>query len=242
MKYPWQGLSDPAAVDEDDVSYYRYVRTELLSLIEREPRNVLEIGCAGGATGGELKRHYPSAVVTGVEMHEGAAAVARTHLDRVICQNVEKLEFDANGIKQGSVDTVLLADVLEHLYDPWHLLVRLKPYLTKDAQVIASIPNVRNLWLITKLLAGKWEYEEAGLLDITHIRFFTMKGIEELFGQTGYSITFVSRTVDKRVPIALCEPEQRVNLTLEGATITGATRQDLWEYSALQFVVRAVPV
>lgn len=225
-----------------DDAYYGHIRTELLSVMTLPPCNVLEIGCAGGATGAELKRRFPGARVTGIESHEPAAEAARAHLDRVICANVEQMDFEENGIAPQSLDTVIMADVLEHLYDPWKLLARIKPLFCVDAQVIASIPNVRNLWLIDQLLSGKWEYEAAGLLDITHIRFFTLKSIEQLFGGAGYSITFVQRIIDERVPLALCEPEARANIKLKNATIEGATRQDLWEYGASQFVVRAVPV
>ena len=114
-----------------DSPYYHYARTEVLAMIKAAPGVVLDVGCGGGATGGEIKKRYPLAQVHGIELSRGAAEIARTRLDRVLNENVEELDFASAGFAPGSIDLALFPDVLEHLYDPWRLLQRLKPFLQK---------------------------------------------------------------------------------------------------------------
>jgi 2-polyprenyl-3-methyl-5-hydroxy-6-metoxy-1,4-benzoquinol methylase len=156
VSYPWQLLKTAQSFSTSDEykRYYCAARTELVELFIRTPVRVLDIGCAGGGTGAEIKRRYPQAHVTGIELNRDAAALARERIDRVIEKSVEGIDYAAEGIARGSIDTVLFPDVLEHLYDPWNVLVALKPYLTPDAQVVSSIPNIRNFGFIQDLVAG----------------------------------------------------------------------------------------
>ncbi|HTY98209.1 MAG TPA: class I SAM-dependent methyltransferase, partial [Rhodocyclaceae bacterium] len=173
--YVWQSLLD---VEHAETSqYHNWARTQLFELFTHPPRRVLDIGCGAGATGEALKHAYGGAEVWGVEINGASAAIARGRIDHVLDGKFEDVDLDGAGIVPGSLDTVIVADVLEHMYDPWSVLVRLKPYLSPDAQVIASIPNVRNLVVMEELAKGNWRYEPWGLLDITHIRFFTLREI-----------------------------------------------------------------
>ena len=156
-----------------DDGYYDRVRDELLDMIAVAPGAVLDVGCGGGATDAELKRRFAAATVVGIEPVAAAAARAAKRLDRVICANAETLDFAAAGIAPGTFDLIIVADVLEHMYDPWHMLERLRPLLALGGRILASIPNVRNLWLLEKIARGNFDYRDEGLLDITHIRFFT---------------------------------------------------------------------
>ena len=115
------------------------------------------------------------------------------------------------------------------------------PFLTPDAQVIASIPNVRNLWLISRLISGHWEYEEEGLLDVTHIRFFTKKSVVELFEQTGYGVRAIYANGDGRVPAMEAPPGASVNIDTGVATLKNLQQEDLIELRTLQFVIDATP-
>ncbi len=243
--YVWQQLS---AGDERDAQsadatapYYNYPRVELINLIRMPPKCVLDVGCGGGATGLEIKRRFPGAVVHGIELSGAPAKIAASRLDRVLNDNVEKLDFTAAGFAAGSIDLVLFPDVLEHLYDPWGLLQRLRPYLAADAHVLASIPNVRNLWLINELLAGKWDYVPAGLLDVTHIRFFTRKTIGELFAQTGYRIETLGANIDARVPDAQLPGRGPFDITTDRAVLRGLTAEDFSDLRTIQFLVDATP-
>jgi hypothetical protein len=91
-----------------------------------------------------------------------------------------------------SVDTVLLLDVLEHMYNPWAELEFLSANLPPDAQVIVSLPNIGYLWVIEALTRGEFQYLPAGVLDVTHIRFFTLDTMREMFEQTGFEVEAIA--------------------------------------------------
>jgi 2-polyprenyl-3-methyl-5-hydroxy-6-metoxy-1,4-benzoquinol methylase len=182
-------------------SYYENARTELLDLLPRPPQRLLDIGCAAGATSAEAKRRWPSVTTIGIEVVEEVAAQAVGRLDRVIAGSAEALDLGAEGI--AGVDAVLLGDVLEHMIDPWSFLARLRPIVAPGGCIAASIPNVSNFWLIEELAAGRFDYADEGLLDRTHLRFFTRSTIEKMFGAAGYHIEHISRITDGRVDDAL---------------------------------------
>jgi 2-polyprenyl-3-methyl-5-hydroxy-6-metoxy-1,4-benzoquinol methylase len=242
MTYVWEQLSAPTPSEAGDALYYNYVRSEIVGLIKQPPRVVLDVGCGGGGTGAEIKRLYPKAVVHGIELSDAAAEIASTRLDRVLNENVEKLDFAAAGFEPESIDLVLFPDVLEHLYDPWNLLRRIKPFLANDAHILASIPNVRNLWLIDQLLAGDWDYVPAGLLDVTHIRFFTRKSIVQMFEQTAFRVVHLAANVDARVPAADIPSGTKVDVTTDRMVIRNIDRQSFDELRVIQFLVDAIPV
>jgi hypothetical protein len=101
---------------------------------------------------------------------------------------LDDVDFEAQGIHRGEFDTVIAADILEHLVNPWELLARLRPFLAPRAQDVASIPNIRNITVVSQLLlGGTFNYAERKLLDITHLRFFTLAGIRAMFEETGYA-------------------------------------------------------
>ena len=181
-------------------AYYDRVRDELLDMIEIPPRAVLDVGCGGGATDAELKRRFPGAHVTGIETVAAAAERAAARLDRVIRADVQTLDFAAAGIAAGTLDLVIVADVLEHMYDPWHTLERLRPLLAPNGRLLASIPNVRNLWLLEKIVRGGFDYRDEGLLDITHIRFFTVAEMRALFADTGFTVERIRCNIDGNLP------------------------------------------
>src|SRR3989441_6786633 len=151
----WQRCLDFES--QDAGHYLDYVNQGVLALVDGAPRRVLELGCAGGMFGATLKERFPGATVVGVEAGRAAADKAARRLDRVIRSRLEELDFSAQEIAPGEFDTVIAADVLEHIVNPWEFLVRLKPWLAPGAQLLASIPNVRNIWLVSRLLLeGRW--------------------------------------------------------------------------------------
>lgn len=194
----WRLLRHPRKPGED--GYFDHVRGELLDLFDRPPRLFVDVGCGTGTTGAEAKRRFPRAAVVGFEFSPEAAAIARGRIDRVVCGDIERIDFAAADLAPGSIDGLLLADVLEHLYDPWDLLLRVRPYLAADAQIVASIPNARNLVLLNELAGGDFRYVEAGLLDVTHLRFFTKRTILAMFGETGYDVVQLLGCEDGRIP------------------------------------------
>jgi SAM-dependent methyltransferase len=167
-------------------SYYIQARPDVADLVPAECRRVLEIGCGAGELGRLLKQrgHY----VAGVELVAEAAETARRHLDQVVTADVE-----AGGLPfpTGSFDALVFADVLEHLIDPWRVLRETVGLLAPGGRVIASIPNVQNADVIWRLLRGRWDYRERGILDRGHLRFFTLHGIRGLFEQAGLTLEHV---------------------------------------------------
>jgi len=166
-------------------SYYQNARGDVVALIPRGTRRVLEIGCGAGNTAALAKTRAGVAEVCGVELSPGAAEAAGRILDRVVCGDVETLELD---FPAGYFDCVVCADVLEHLRDPWATLRKLRPLLAADGCVVASIPNLQHLKPVLKILLDRFQYEDAGLLDSTHLRFFTLATIKRLFAETGYRV------------------------------------------------------
>jgi SAM-dependent methyltransferase len=171
--------------------YYSSTRHDLINLIPPGTRTVLEIGCAEGMTGRRLKALGFEEVV-GVEVLEDVARKALPFYDKVFIGDVEKTELP---YEEGHFDCILYGDVLEHFVDPWKVLAAHNRFLRAGGVIICSIPNVRHYKNMKKLLIrGEWEYREAGLLDRSHLRFFTIKSIEAMVREAGFEIaTMIKR-------------------------------------------------
>ena len=148
---------------------------------------VLEFGCATGYMSEVLKNRLGCTVV-GVEIDRDAAAIAEQHTERVIVGDAEKIDYAAE-LAGEEFDVVLFADVLEHLKEPGDVLRRVRPFLADNGVAIASIPNIAHASVRLALLGGEFRYREWGLLDDTHLRFFTRASIQDLFEESGYVIT-----------------------------------------------------
>jgi O-antigen biosynthesis protein len=180
----------------------------------------------------EVLRKRRGCTVTGIEIVPEAAAEAADHCDRIIVGDAEELDFDEL-FEEEEFDVVLFADVLEHLRDPGHVLRRVRPFLAAGGGVIASIPNVAHGSLRLALLAGTFRYQEYGLLDDTHLRFFTRESIQDLFEANGYVIGEVHR---QRVEIG----EAEIRAPEPPHVVRELLARDL-EATTYQFIVRATP-
>ena len=169
-----------------DIKYYSHLRQEIIALVEGEGNKILDIGCGEGITGAELKRVGRAKEVIGVEICEPVALKAKEILDNVIVGDFQTISLS---YPEGFFDYIILGDVLEHLSDPWKTLKKLKRYLSSTGYIIASIPNI-SYWEVLKdlILFDRWNYVDAGILDETHLRFFTRKSIVELFESSGLII------------------------------------------------------
>lgn len=147
-------------------------------------KRVLDVGCDTGNLGGWLATSALS--VDGVEMDPDAAKKATERLDNVYTGSIE----DAGVLKslKGPYDLIIFADVLEHLANPGNTLEKMKPLLSSSGEVVASLPNVANFRVRIPLLFGRFDYTETGILDRTHLRFFTRKTAAVLFTKAGYRI------------------------------------------------------
>lgn len=165
--------------------YSSFVRQEVINLMNKHdkeaPLRILEAGCGCGGTLLQLKNIYKNCELHGIELNENSALIAKNFANIVVANLEEDLDYSNNYF-----DYIILADVLEHLYDPWAVLKNIRKYLKKDGFLLASIPNITHVSVIRNLLQGKWTYENAGILDRTHIRFFTLYEIERMFTGSGY--------------------------------------------------------
>jgi 2-polyprenyl-3-methyl-5-hydroxy-6-metoxy-1,4-benzoquinol methylase len=181
----WRLLGIEPGVQE--APYADVARPGVQQLFRHEPRRLLDMGCASGAVGAGLKQSIRGLWVWGCELNEQAAKMAATRLDRVTTlPRAQWSEDDLARVR--SLDTVLLLDVLEHMYNPWGELEFLASRLPADAQVIVSMPNIRHISILEALARGAFPYAPTGILDITHIRFFTPAGMEQMFNETGFEI------------------------------------------------------
>lgn len=171
---------------------YVGLRADILSLIPDNVGRVLDFGCSIGRLGEELKHRFGAEVV-GIELNEKMAKVAKEKLDKVIIGDIDKINLEDH-LVPNYFDCVIFADILEHLTNPWGVLKNATTFLNNDGIVIASIPNVRHYTIVLNLLfRGYWPYRERGLYDETHLRFFTLRNIEELFQYANLRIIQLKR-------------------------------------------------
>ena len=160
--------------------YFDRARREVLPHLPARCARLLELGCGTGATVEAVRAARAVAWAGGVELDPEAAEQARAQLDRVWEADVERTAFEAE-IAPGSLDLVLCLDILEHLVEPWDVVRRLGPLLAPGGRLIVSVPNVRHWRFVWRLLVhGDFHYREAGILDRTHLRFFTRETAAEL--------------------------------------------------------------
>lgn len=172
--------------------YYKCERPEILALVPWNAAHVLELGCAEGGLGQSIKQRQ-SARVVGIEYSSAAAKVAEGKLDEVIHTDIDEYAFDW---PNGTFDCIIAGDVIEHLKDPWRVLSDLKRILNPNGHLIVSIPNAANLRIIHQLATGWFNYEDSGLLDRTHLRFFTRNTFEQALISAGFMVVAVDPIFD----------------------------------------------
>lgn len=221
-----------------------YAPVGLLEMVNPAPKRVLDLGCFCGGSGRWLKQRFPDCEVIGIEMLDKAAAIAAQAYDRVISGTLEQVDFEAEGLIPGSFDAIIAADVLEHIYNPWKALQRIKSLLAPVGSIYLSLPNVRNLNVLSALAAGEWRYQGSGILDITHVRFFTLKQASEMLSQTGWLIREGRMNPDPNLSHLL--QGKNINeiktLSIGKLKLEGLVQMDVVELMAVQFFIRAEPV
>lgn len=173
--------SSPAQQD----AYGDERRADLAQFVPAHASSVLDVGCAHGGFAMTLRGVLgPDARLVGIEAVPAAAEAARRHLDQVYDGYFpDDLPPDAERF-----DLLCFNDVLEHMLDPWSAVDAAARHLQPGGRILASIPNVRYGPHLEKLWRGRWDYEDTGILDRTHVRFFTDRTIREMFEQAGYII------------------------------------------------------
>jgi 2-polyprenyl-3-methyl-5-hydroxy-6-metoxy-1,4-benzoquinol methylase len=149
-------------------------------------KRVLELGCSTGFFSKYLRQKRACSVV-GVEVDPLAAAQARKFCNEVLLCDLNSPEWIA-GLPMEAFDVVLMGDVLEHLIEPQAVLEQIQPMLAPNASIIISLPNVVYWGTRLKILFGRFEYESFGILDHTHLRFYTPKTARKMIESAGYEI------------------------------------------------------
>jgi len=163
------------------------VNEDLLEFIPAGMERVVEVGCSSGAMGAAYLAANPGSEYIGLEIEPEYAERARERLSEVVVANIEQMDDHAFEILHPT-DCWIFGDVLEHLYDPWKTLRRLRASISETGCVVACIPNAQHWTVQAKLNTGHFRYEDVGLLDRTHIRWFTRRTIVELFDSSGFQI------------------------------------------------------
>ena len=211
-------------------SYYGYARPEIQALVSRKAKTILDIGCGAGVFGKELKNRQ-KCYVAGIEYAPRAANKAETLLDRVYKGDAAKI---MPVIQENSFDTIIMADFLEHITNPEKILSEVKRILIPGGRLVLSIPNVRHWSVIKDLLEGRWEYRDAGILDKTHLRFFTWQSILLLLNSAGYQIDSYSGTYLQGYDV----PVEFINLSKQCGIDTSSLASEGRIY---QYLITCIP-
>jgi 2-polyprenyl-3-methyl-5-hydroxy-6-metoxy-1,4-benzoquinol methylase len=178
--------ADPPTHGRKPDWYYACPRKEMLKYVPEASRTVLDVGCGEGLFGNTLKQMSAGREVWGIEINPVAAAEAGHKIDKVLVGDVTAV---LSGLPEGHFDCVVFNDILEHLVDPESVLRNITRYLSDDGLVVCSIPNVRYFPVLFRLILRKeWRYVDNGVLDRTHLRFFTVKSIREMFEALNYDM------------------------------------------------------
>lgn len=166
-------------------NYYSNARREIASLLPARIESVLEVGCGEGQTLLWLKNEHAVSACHGVEILADVARIGQSNGLDIAVLDIEADELPFHD----PYDLILCLDVLEHLRDPWNILPRLLIRLKPDGSVIISLPNISHLSVLSGIiLKNDWHYENAGILDKTHLRFFTKKSAIRLFNTSGLRV------------------------------------------------------
>lgn len=208
----------------------------LLQYLPRDARVVLDVGCGSGALGSAYLAFNPACRYLGIEIHPGAAAMAKSRIGGVVHGDAEAVQrHELPMMAEEAIDVVVYGNVLEHLRDPWGLLARHIDWLTPDGMVLASIPNMQHWSILASLLEGQWPYRDEGLFDRRHLRFFTLDTVRELFSNAGLVIHDIIPRVFK--PKEFNDFQRAIAPALMALGIDVA--QFATQTGALHYVVRA---
>ncbi|MGN7986697.1 class I SAM-dependent methyltransferase [Pedobacter sp. 22226] len=169
---------------EKEDSYFLHIRKEMLQFIPKNAANILEIGCGDGSFGAYVKKNI-SCIYYGIEpdrRFNKSAIEKLDHFDNTLFTSESKLPHN-------HFDCIVFNDVLEHLAEPQIALRNCKAFLKKDGVIVSSIPNIRHAPYLYRLFyLGEFTYEDSGIMDKTHLRFFTKKSIKRMYETLGFEV------------------------------------------------------
>jgi 2-polyprenyl-3-methyl-5-hydroxy-6-metoxy-1,4-benzoquinol methylase len=166
--------------------YFGSSRPDIVELLETGPQSaILELGCGAGGTGRDAMTAGKAGRYVGIELDEGAAAIAAQHLSEVMVGDVADIDLRP---LTGKFDALIISEVLEHLTDPWTTLEKLVKCLKPGGAVFASSPNIAHWQVLKDLFLGRFDYTEVGVMDKTHLRWFTPDSYRQMFEAAGVEV------------------------------------------------------
>jgi len=171
-------------------------RPDIVKLIPKNVKSVLDVGCGAGLLGRNIKNFIQNKIfLYGIDVDEDLAHHAREHLNKVIVADLNNLSIWQQ-FEDKSLDVIVFADVLEHLINPLDVLKEATKKITTNGVIITCIPNIRHWSTFYYLyVVGSWPRNERGLFDKTHLHFFTKKNIYDLLSQAGLQVEKEKRNV-----------------------------------------------
>ncbi len=204
---------------------------KVLRLVGRD-RRVLELGCSAGTMTRPLAEN--GCRVVALEIDPVSAEHARPHCERLLIADLDRADLGALTYGE-TFDVVLIADVLEHLKDPWHCLAMARERLNAEGYLVISVPNIGHMALLGELLSGRFCYRDKGLLDRTHLRFFTRTDLEDMLLASGFLPAVWERYEVAPEATEFANSWQRLPLALQQHL------QTLEDHQTYQFIVKAYP-
>jgi 2-polyprenyl-3-methyl-5-hydroxy-6-metoxy-1,4-benzoquinol methylase len=179
-------------------TYFNADRDDFLQFLNSAGKfgEVLDIGCAAGSLGSRLVESDLAEAVDGIEINPAAAAKASQRLRTVWHGSVEDL---LPKIPLPAYSLIIMADSLEHLVDPWQVLRDLQENSSPETKIAVSVPNLREKNVILPLLfQGRFQYQDAGVMDRTHLHFFTRSSLIALLSDTGWSVEKIHPNIKQK--------------------------------------------
>jgi ubiquinone/menaquinone biosynthesis C-methylase UbiE len=167
---------------------HEFHNDDLLRAMPAKSMRVIEVGCSSGALAREFKKINAACDYVGIEIDPVYAELARRHCDSCEVLNIEQADaafWQANADR----DCWVFGDTLEHMQDPWKVLQQVRQVMPAHGVVVACIPNMQHWSIQVRLSMGDIRYEPSGLLDKTHLRWFTRQTMLELFRNHGFQVT-----------------------------------------------------
>lgn len=206
-------------------TYYVRDRFEMLPFIPGHAKKMLDVGCAEGGFASLVLSKRPDMEIWGIEPVEAAAQKAQTRLTRVLCSGIESA---IDQLPPAHFDCITFNDVLEHLIDPWAILRMMREKLAPGGHLVASIPNLRYFPVMKQIVQeADLRYTNMGVLDRTHLRFFTQISMVQMFKDCGYNVERIEGINGEKLPFKM-------------AVINRLTGGALNDMQYLQFAIAAM--
>jgi 2-polyprenyl-3-methyl-5-hydroxy-6-metoxy-1,4-benzoquinol methylase len=237
-------MPDKVAADHEklqkkwNMNYFNSIPSKvMLSCINEAqdaPICVLEVGCDCGANLLWIKNQYPNARLYGLEINPSSAQIAAS-IAKVRTGNIEERSMDWGDVR---FDYIIFGDVLEHLHDPAGTLAYCRDFLSEDGRILLSVPNLMHYSVMRDLIKGNFTYQDMGLLDRTHIHFFTRRELLRMLTGAGYQVEELRMSLQEEIKD--CEESDK-KLVQKLVELSGGESVEA-EFYAYQYVAKVIKV